>query len=180
MRIEVTEKLDARLLDAAWRLYIEAFDELRSVAVQRHLLYRNEFDDMMRDGRVTKYLSFDAAGNLSGLATYTNEVTAFPLISPEYFARRWPEHFAQKRIWYVGFMAVHPKQRRRGTFDKLVEALYRTATAEHGMVVLDMCRRNEIYGLPHAIESVLGRLTPQVRTKRMDEQSYWLYEFPAA
>ena len=51
--------LPASLQDEAWRLYRDAFDCLRTAAVQRHVLYREEFDAVMNDPRVIKYLGFD-------------------------------------------------------------------------------------------------------------------------
>jgi ribosomal protein S18 acetylase RimI-like enzyme len=180
MRIEVTEAVQAELLDPAWRLYNDAFDELRSSAVQRHLMYRDEFDEQMRDVRVQKYLSFSDNGKLDGLATFSNHLDAVPLISPEYFQQRWPIHFAEHRIWYVGFIAVHPSDRRSGTFQRLVETMYQKVAGKRAIVALDMCRRNAEFGLPRAIETVLTKISDGVRTQRVDEQSYWLYEFPAA
>jgi hypothetical protein len=35
---------------------------------------------------------------LLGLAAYTNALAAWPLISPDYPARRWPVEYAEQRI----------------------------------------------------------------------------------
>jgi len=44
-----------------------------------------------------------------------------------------------------------------------------------------MCRFNdEGRRLSRVVPLMLQRLSGDVRTERMDEQSYWLYEFPAA
>jgi hypothetical protein len=34
--------------------------------------------------------------------------------------------------------------------------------------------------LPRAVRTLLHRLSGNVRMQRLDEQSYWLYEFPDA
>jgi hypothetical protein len=180
MRVEVTAEVRRNVIDAAWKLYREAFDELRLTAVQRHLMFRTEFDDVMRDTRIRKYVCYDDPGEMTGLSTFTNDLDAMPLISPDYFQHRWPIRFAEKRIWYVGFVAVHPAHRGTGAFEGLVEAMYHTIAGQHAVVGLDMCRRNEDHGLPDAIQAVLVRLATGVRHQRIDEQSYWLYEFPAA
>jgi hypothetical protein len=179
MGIEVTTTVGVHLLEPAWRLYCDAFNELRATAVQRHVMYRDEFDAMMADIQVLKYVSAGPSGELDGLATFSNHLDAMPLISQEYFQQRWPEHFADRRIWYVGFVAVHPDNRGSGTFERIVEAMYRSVAGKRALVGLDVCRRNEDYGLPHAITAVLESISTGVRTQRVDEQSYWLYEFAA-
>jgi hypothetical protein len=181
MRIEVVERLGAELLDRAWGLYNDAFEELRAAAVQRHLMYRDEFDAVMGDPRVGKYLAYDADGDFAGLATLTNRLEAVPLISPEYFQRRWPERFAERRIFYVGFAAVCPGDRGSGIFAGFVAAMYQVAAAHQGVIALDICRRNEEeFGLPEAVRALFDRLARGTRIHRLDEQVYWLYEFPAS
>lgn len=92
-----------------WSLYENAFDDLRSLAVQRHLMLRPEFDELMLDKRVMKYAVRDEErGRVAALATMTNDLHAVHLISPEYFQRRWPQLYAEQRIWYVSFVAVEP------------------------------------------------------------------------
>jgi hypothetical protein len=191
MRIETHEVLPMAFLEEAWRLYSEAFDELRVVAVQRHVMLRQEFDEQMVDPRVRKYLvrseqsepagTGPAAGRFAALATITNDLDAMHLISPDYFRHRWPEHYAERRIWYVGFNAIHPDFRGNGIFEQIIEAMHRYI-AQHppSVVGLDFCRRNEErYQLPQAIHSVLAQFDA-VRSHRADTQAYWCYELPAA
>ncbi|HEU4422883.1 MAG TPA: hypothetical protein VFR67_10170 [Pilimelia sp.] len=182
MRIDVMEAMPVDLLEAAWRLYLEAFEELRSTAVQRHIMARADFDDMMEDVRIDKYLCSDAGRHvpLCALATLTTKLEAMPLISPDYFQRRWPRQFAEGRVFYIGFVAVHPDFRGAGAFEVVVTALYRAVAAGRGVAVLDVCRRNEqLFDLPQAIHRVLESLADDVRSDRIDHQSYWSYEFPS-
>src|SRR5262245_2149390 len=127
MTIKVLDALHDDLLDDAWNLYSTAFDGLNALAVQRHLMYRDEFKDVMLDPRVQKFLYLADDGALCGLAPYTTTLDAVPLISPPYFERRWPEHYAQRRIWYCGFVAVEHTERAVNAFADLVEAMYLTA-----------------------------------------------------
>ena len=115
MKVELVESLSTDARPEAWRLYTEVFDDLRFRAVQRQVMYRPEFDSVMTDRRVSKCLAQDDGGGLRGLSTFTNDLAAVPLISPEYFERRWPDRFAARRIWYCGFVAVRPgtEQQRR-------------------------------------------------------------------
>jgi hypothetical protein len=181
MRIDVRNHVPAALTEVLWQLYNAAFEELRSTAVQRHLMNRAEFDEVMDDARVAKVVALERSGELCALATISNDLESMPLISPDYFERRWPAHFAEGRIWYIGFVAVHPHHRSTGAFELVVERLYRTVVANDGLAALDVCSRNEdLYRLPQTIHRLLETWSGAVRSDRMDAQSYWLYEFPSA
>jgi hypothetical protein len=181
MNIKVVDAVYGDLLESGWDLYYDAFRELNALAVQRHLMYRSEFDDVMHDERVQKYLCLDDEAQLCGLSTYTNDLDAMPLISPPYFERRWPELYAQRRIWYCGFVAVQKTERATTAFGDLVEAMYRMAASQNGIIGLDFCRFNDSsHHMARVIELKLHRLSGKVRAERMDEQAFWLYEFPNA
>jgi hypothetical protein len=181
MGVKVVDEIHESDLEEAWDLYHEAFKDLNALAVQRHMMYRHEFDDVMADKRIDKYLALDDADTLSGLCTYTNDLDAVPLISPAYFERRWPDLYAERRIWYCGFVAIHPRAQAATAFGELVEAMYRVAAVQNGIISLDMCRHNaDKRHMSRVIPLMLHRLSGGARTERMDEQSYWLYEFPEA
>jgi hypothetical protein len=181
MDITIVDEVPEDLLETTWKLYYEAFHELNAYAVQRHLMFRGEFDDVMADSRVQKYLCIDDEASLCGLSTYTNDLDAVPLISPQYFERRWPRHYAERRIWYCGFVAVAPNGRAGNAFAALVEAMYREARRHDGIIGLDFCRFNDdARHMSRVVRLMLHRLSGEVHAERMDEQQYWLYEFPAA
>jgi hypothetical protein len=181
MKVEVADALRADVREEAWRLYTEVFDELRYAAVKRHVMVRPEFDALIADQRVDKYVALADDGAMHGLSTYTNDLSAVPLISPEFFQRRWPEHFAQRRIWYCGFVAVRTGAPSAGVFAGLVEAMYRTAAAHGGIIGLDFCRHSdEVFRMSRSVRLMLHRLSGGVRSQKVDEQAFWLYEFPTA
>jgi hypothetical protein len=176
MRLEVLDRLDGDQVEAAWRLYLDAFSDLAAHAVQRHLMSRSEFEEMAADTRVLKYLAYDEDGSLGGLSTYSNQLETMPLISPQYFERRWPEHFAEGRVWYCGFVAVHPAG--NGAFPVVVEAMYRHVEKEGGVIALDVCQYNDDrFRLPKAINLMLSRISNGVvRPELADSQQYWIYQ----
>jgi hypothetical protein len=182
MLVKVFDSIpDGELREAVWKLYEDSFAELRSLAVQRHLMYRNEFDDVMSDTRTSKYLAFDDDGTVCGITTYTNDLEAVPLIAPEYFERHYPEHYAAKKIWYIGFVAVSPQAQGREAFALLVEQMYLVASAQNGLVGLDICTYNdEVRHMSRVFRLMIARQTENMRFSRLDQQSYWLYEFPSA
>lgn len=176
MHIDVHRALSDRLTDSAWRLYRDAFDELRWTAAQRHVMDRAEFDRDMRDQRLAKYLGY-VDDRLCGLSTLTNDLDAVPLISPEYFQRRWPAHFAAGRIWYIALFGIHPDCRTSGLFERMVEEMYQVRGEGSGVVAFDVCRRNQdLFRFPQAIRSALERHAGTLRTHRLDEQAYWAFE----
>ena len=168
-------------IHAAWDLYQRAFEELRSLAVQRHLMYFDEFVDVMKDQRVQKYLALRDDGTLCGISTYTNDLQAVPLIAPEWFERHWPEHYATNRIWYIGFVAVDTEAQGLRVFAELVEQMYLVASNQNGLVGLDICTHNdEMRHMSRVFRSMIRRWAPTMKFDRIDQQSYWLYQFPSA
>ncbi|WP_426504406.1 hypothetical protein ACPPVO_43535 [Dactylosporangium sp. McL0621] len=181
MKIDIRNDLVGEQLEQAWRLYETAFRHLNALTVQRHLMYRAEFNDVMTDHRIEKWLAYSDDGVLLGLATYSNQLSAWPLISPEYFARRWPAQYADNRIWYCGFVAVPGHE--QGVFVKLIEAMYRHAEEQQGVISLDICRHNiDTYRLDRAIDTWLRRISDgRVRCEAADTQTFMTYETaPAA
>jgi ribosomal protein S18 acetylase RimI-like enzyme len=179
MRVDVHSSIPAQLAETAWQLYVEAFDELRSAAVQRHVMLREEFEDLMRDRRVAKCLGYSGE-RLCALSTVTNQLDAVSLVSPDYFQRHWPAQFSAGRIYYIVFLGIHPDCRSTGLFERMCEEMYRVAGAAPGLVVFDVCRRNQEYRFPQAIRAALEQVHGEVRPHRLDEQTYWLYELPTA
>src|SRR5690348_4815073 len=120
MGIVAERTFTPEVADRAWSLYLKAFEELKTVAVQRHVMHRAEFDAVMADERVWKYRATgpDDPDVVTALATVTNDLPAMPLISPEYFAHRWPQLYAEARIWYLGFFAIDPQLRGSGLFEE--------------------------------------------------------------
>jgi hypothetical protein len=183
MLVKVLDQItDDRLLEAAWNLYLEAFEDLNARAAQRHLMYRPEFDEVMQDTRIDKYLAMEADGTLSGIACYTNYLEAIPLIAPAYFERNWPEHFAARRIWYIVFVATSQHAQGNDAFAQIVEQMYLVAATQNGLVGLDICSYNdEVRRMSKIFRLMVGRLcNNNMRFSRVDQQSFWMYEFPTA
>ena len=180
MLVKNIEQVTGDDVETAWRLYEEAFRGLNELAVQRHLMYRSEFEDVMADARVLKYFCYDDAGVLYGLSTCTNQLESMPLLSPEYFKRRWPTLFEQRKIYYCGFLAVERCARGTVAFSELIEAMYLTASSGDGMIGMDVCRHNGDRRMAKVIETMLHRLSGGTRAECMDQQSYWMYEFGEA
>jgi hypothetical protein len=166
-------------IEEAWQLYERRFAPLRAAALQRHLMYREEFHYLCRDPNVEKWRAFDDHGRLVGLATYTNVLTAMPLISPEYFAARWPQQYAAGRIWYCGFVAV-ADDAPRATFLKLIERMFQQGLGDdgRGVISLDYCTANDT--LAEAVAKTLTKFAERAgftsfEARLRDRQGYWTY-----
>lgn len=181
MHLETHTVIAGPRAEECWHLYRSAFDELRITAVQRHVMFRDEFDAVLADERVTKYVAFDLEGRCCGLGTAATDLTSMPLISPDYFAHRWPELYAAGRIWYVGFVAIRPDLQRGPLLGRIVWDIGGAAARAGGVAVIDVSRHvARQTRLPQAVARYLDRLAPGTRGIRLDEQTYWAYEFPAA
>jgi len=180
MHVDVEKVLTGTRREEAWHLYTTAFEELRRTAVQRHVMHRSEFDEVLEDDRVEKYLAIADDGTLAGLSTLTNDLDAMPLISPDYFAHRWPDRYAERRIWYLGFIAIAATQRRSGVFEAMIERMWRVVRTNAGIAALDLCAHNESRQLDGAITRTLSALTPDVVATRLDTQAFWSWELPTA
>lgn len=166
------------MFNAAWELYYTTFEEVNTLAAQRHMMTYEEFAAVMGDKRVRKFLT-DTNGAMSGLAVITNDLDAWPLISPQYFARRWPEHAAQNRIWYVGFVAVRQDPRPEpGLFAEIIRAMYQPVIESRGIAVMDYCLYNvQTREVPATAHRILERINPEVATSIIDAQYFYGYRF---
>ena len=178
MRVDATPALPDHLLDPAWEFYRDTFDELRVLAVNRHMLYRHEFEELMADKRNDKYVVADDEG-VVGLAVMTSDLHAAPLISPDYFRHHWPSRYAENTLFFVHFVGVRQGSRGRGVFIKLMREMYKPVEAADGLVFIDVCTYNEdVHELPEMIGKVLNRVAGHAVSTRIDSQSFWMYEFP--
>jgi GNAT superfamily N-acetyltransferase len=176
--------VDGPEAEACWSFYDRAFEGLRARAAQRHALTRNEFDDQMVDDRVIKHIVFDAenVGKPVGMTTVTNDLSAVPLISPEFYAARWPRFYAEQQIWYVGFLAVDPDYHGTGVLAQMIGSICEVIPQHGGVVAADICQFNQdAMLLPDAFGRLAGTFTRQPDKQRLDTQVFWGYEFaPAA
>lgn len=176
----VARVTDEGQIEVAWDLYEQAFRDLNRLAVQRHLMHRSEFEEVMLDQRVTKYLCLEDNDTLIGMSTFTNDLDAVPLIAPEYFEHHWPDLYAAHKIWYIGFLAVHPDAQGRRAFAQLSEQMYIVAAAQDGLVGLDLCNHNDDVRHMSRVLRIMARRLGRSRLDLIDQQSYWLYRFGTA
>lgn len=164
--------------EEAWSLYVDVFTEINRLAAQRHLMTHDEFQAVYHDTSIRKFYVRDEGGQMVGMAALTNSLAAWPLISPEYFARRWPRFYARRAIWYCGFVGARPNQLH--AFRDLVTAMYQQIRSNNGMAAMDFCTYNDITRrLPEATLRLLGRLNHATTMEVADRQTFVVYRFGA-
>jgi ribosomal protein S18 acetylase RimI-like enzyme len=178
-----TTRLHGDDLEQAWKVYELAFAGLPTRAVQQHLMTRVEFEEVCADARVVKYVTRDVDRDdaVCAFATFTNDLSAVSQLSEDYYAHRWPRQFRERSIWYIGCVGVHPSYRSSGVFVTLVEAMCRVVHEQGGVASLDICRYNdEQLALPRLISRIVNSLGHEAAGVRLDEQTYWAYDFSPA
>jgi hypothetical protein len=179
LRLIVLPVVAGELRERAWEAYSSAFDELRTAAIQRHMMTRAEFDEVMADDRVRVYLAEQPDGVIAGIATLANDLAAMPLVSPDFFAARWPEHYAAGRCWYIGLVGVRPSAHGAGAFQLIVSSVAATVGPPGGVLVLDVPQRNiESFHVPHAVKRIADTVVSGATCEMVDAQTYWAYTTP--
>ncbi len=169
-----------RLLDdgdeaEAWLRYQEWFSDIDTMAANRHLMTATEFQDMCNDRYIEKHVA-RVEGRLVGLSVITGKLASWPLISPRFFERRWPDLYAQGRLWYIGFVGV-ARSAPRSVFSGLLSSM--AERREQDTFFLDFCTHNVERGLPRHSQLALRTLGHGVpRLQQVDAQTFWSVDFP--
>src|SRR3982750_2977952 len=124
MKIEERSAVTVDLLDEAWAFYEDVFTEVNALAANRHLMTFDEFEQVMADRRVQKWFAFSDDGRIIGMSTITNVLSAWPLVSPAFFAERYPSHYERQAIWYIGFICCNVEGTRAYAFRDLIARVY--------------------------------------------------------
>lgn len=178
MNIETHARPDLIDAYAAWKLYESAFAEINALAAQRHMMTSDEFVDMWADKRVEKWLAPDDEGGLIGMGVQTTDLDAWPLISPAYFERKWPKLYADRKLWYVGFVCTRQDPPAPiATFAEIITAMSEPTRAAGGISVMDYCTVNVARCLPKGALRILRRSLPSTQMEAIDQQTFVAYDF---
>jgi hypothetical protein len=179
MMVDKYATLPPQLSLVAWELYWARFEPLQELAMQRQGMSASGFGALAGDERVVKVLAVDG-DRLLGLSTLTNQLDAVsPALSIPFFRKRWPVEFAQGRLWYVPFVCTDG--RSHGVLQELLYATSAPARRLGGKVFMDFCEENVVHQkVPATSQRILERLDPSTRSRRVDAEHYWMFEFDGA
>lgn len=170
------QRIAVPALDDAWDLYAALFTDIDTLAAQRHLMTYAEFADVYHNPDVLKFYCYDDRGQPIGMSVLTRELEAWPLISPRYFARHFPDFYYQKSIWYVGFVGVKPHHLHG--FRELVRLMYPYISRSDGIAVMDFCAFNTtIRRIPEVTLRLLSSINPAAGMQTVDAQTFIAYRF---
>jgi hypothetical protein len=156
-----------------WALYEEAFAGLRTMSPCRQYLTEAEFLEEMGDERIIKFVLWDADDPVAILLV-ARDLSAVPWISPDYFAARYPEHYASGRIYYVGALVTAPHERRAGNASELMLEFGRFIGERKAVLAYDCGGVNAEF-LPAVIRQ-LGDTLGVYREDKLDAQHYYAIE----
>lgn len=173
--IERLADLDAT--GPGWALYQNTFADVNRLAMQRHLMTEDEFRDVAMDPRISKHVAVTpGTRRMWGIGVITNQLAAWPLISPAYCEDRWPEHYHQNRIFYIGFVCAAPDAPST-TFREIIADMSEQVFAVDGIAVMDFCTATVLKGLPRATTWLLNDLHDKAVGGRIDAQEFWAWRF---
>ena len=179
-QVTVLTVLDEPTARLFWELYVTAFGPLRTRAAQRQVLHEDEFYEEMNDPRVWKYVVYDSSGQPVGLSTLTKHLDAITWISPEYYAARYPQHYARQAVYYLGFALVAKGARHLSSFATMIEAIAQRVIDDRAVCGYDICAfNNEAMRFDVTIEAMLNR-RHHVPVERLDSQTYYVADFSEA
>ncbi|OLE21522.1 MAG: hypothetical protein AUG44_27310 [Actinobacteria bacterium 13_1_20CM_3_71_11] len=176
MKITIERSMAPADIDTFYGIYVTAFDPLRTRAAARHLLSAQEFAAEMTDERIEKYVAWSAEGQPIALTTLTGDLAAVPWVSPDYYAARYPEHFARGALFYLGYTLVHPDHERHGVFARIAARIVRRCTEARAVCAFDVCGHNDdVHQIGRSIAALSRSLDMKVETA--DVQTYYAAVF---
>ena len=163
--------------EALLQLYRCAFDPLKVQAAARHVLTREEFLGQLEDHRIDKYVAWEDSGEPVSIITLTRQLHTVPWISPEYFAARYPEHWARNAVYYLGFALARPTTQKSRFLEMAVRMAIEPLAMEKAVIAYDVCSyNNSVLGLSERIAEVF-RGYSHARPEELDSQIYYGVNF---
>ena len=176
LNVTIETVIDDEHAEDFYRLYLDAFEPLRTRSAARQVLHRDEFMDDMTDSRVFKYVGW-RSGRPVALATMTSHLETVPWISPEYFRDRYPQHAARGAIYYLGFTLVHPTNDTPGALDQMIAVGVQRLVEARAVCAFDVCAYNDVgRQFTARVTETLHRLA-DVTVDHLDSQRYYRATF---
>lgn len=148
-----------------WKLYREIFEKLSEDAPVRQMLYFHEWMKLMLTPRGKKIVLRDEKGAVVSMGVYGTKLSDFPFLSLKFFEKRFPECYAQGRLFYFIALLTRPGMQGEGHAAELFEAMTHAVADVEGIAIFDVCSGNATSGLPeviHKMGSPYAELEPLV------------------
>lgn len=170
LAVKATTYIDQVTTAKLWWMYRNAFTDINALAAQRHLMSYEEFYDLMREPRVVKFIA-KSGNRMVGLSVMTFDLEAWPLVSPEFFERRFPG----RQIFYIGFVGTDQTE---GAYLALIDRMYQDVIAADGVCAMDFAGHNvDELQIGRKVNALLRRTNPAARGGVVDRQEFWAWDF---
>jgi len=182
-RTDLIVEAGSATLDDLWDVFIRSLDHLRERSPIKQVVSRAQFDEMFADPRIIRVALRDiqADDRLVGLTLVSNDLSALPEPSADYFRARWPEHYAAGRVWYVSYVVVIPEYVGTSAGASMIGFCLDLVSEEQGGVFgLDVCETNEErVQFARSVPRIADRLfRKRLEGHRLDSQLFFAYEVP--
>jgi len=156
--VDIRTEVDPLLAEELLAAYHAAFAPLASLSPIRQVFSDADFIAEMANPAIVKFLARDLSGAICALSTLTNDLSTQPWLSPEYYEQRYPEHFAEGRLYYVGALLVMPEHQGGPWAHMLLTSVIRWLARRSAIATFDCCSFNvEAVQLPRLISLVSRR-----------------------
>lgn len=162
----------------AFDFYTEVFADIDELSANRHLLTRDEFNEIWRDAETRKYIAVRRTNEIVGMSAVTNRLDHVPLVSPRYFAKKYPRNYLDGTLWYIKFVGTLRGKQNHQTnlFRALIHQMY--PLVKDGVSIMDYSHYNvQLRRLPYTAKALLAEIDPRVAAVKICEQQFWAYSF---
>ena len=173
MKITREPQVDIELEDKFWLMYNTAFADLKTASPCRQYMYESEFREEMSDERMLKFVLWEDDIAVA-MALVAVDLRAIDWISPEFFEKKYPDHYKQGTIFYFGALLVDPGLQGLHYSELLLAELISFVVKNNGIAAFDCYSRNSEW-LPVLIEQ-MGDKVAVVEMNKLGYQAYFAIE----
>lgn len=175
MRITRETAIPEEEIGVFQKIYREAFDPLEELSPLRQSMTDDEFREEMENQAVLKLVAWDEYGKPAAILCMTNDISCISWLNPRFYAKRFPEHFEARRIYFFGSLLVHPERRGEHFLGDLLAEAVRIVASVAGIAAYDCCKFNaEETQLPDIIAAV-GEEICYFERELVDYQNFYAF-----
>jgi hypothetical protein len=178
-RITVDETLDEEMIERFLVVYRDTMAPMNATAAARQCLTDDEFREEMAHPAVRKYVGWNGEGRPVAVSWMCSDLSIVPWISPEFYAARFPEHYARDAIYYVGAAIVEPGSRVQGWAVALFKRMTRDVAADKGIAAFDCSHHSATELHVPELVALAGAKVCEFERNTIDTQTYYAYEATA-
>lgn len=175
MRITRETAIPEEEIEVFRQIYRDAFDPLEELSPLRQSMTDDEFHEEMENHAVLKLVAWGECGKPAAILCMTNDISCIPWLNPRFYAKRFPEHFEDRRIYFFGSLLVHPERRGEHYLGELLTVAIEFIVASGAIAAFDCCKFNvEETKLPDIIGALCDRICHWDRIE-VDYQRFYAY-----